>query len=143
MSSKVYPSPEVANFDNSLDERLDTIRGEVAQKYGIPAEMVEAITSEFMEEAINHIFQPWLFASYHTGSNFPAVDPAHFRKIENTRLGAFCEHVLADRGAGMVEHEVGLMLQEIRDLRNVLKLQFQYDWSQHRQAFPLIAQWSY
>lgn len=81
-----------------------------------------------------------MIGTFHIGSGFPGVDVAHFSKVENTRLYHFFENAFDDRIRFMLEHELSLMIQEIKDLRAVLKHQFHYDWSQHRSNFPLIAQ---
>ena len=143
MSSKDYPPVNVVEFDDKIDDRLDKLFAELAEKHGLTEAKMNEVISEYLDASIQIIFQPWIYCAYYTGSDFPAVDPAHFRKIDNTRLGVFCDAILTEDSANKVKHEIGLMLQEIRDLRNVLKIQFKYDWTQHRQTFPLIAQMAY
>ncbi len=141
MSNKVYPPHEIADANEKLDSRILAIQQEVAEKHGLKKTTVYAIVEEVTSRAAEVVFEPVKIGTYYTGSGFPAVDPAHFRKMEYTRLFLFIEALLTERSATMAEHELGLMLQEIKDLRNVLKIQFKYDWTQHRAAFPLIAQW--
>ena len=137
----MYPPENVQILNSNRERHLKRIRKEVSAKYHIDEDTLASIVSEYGARIAALNLSPEFIGTKPTGSGFKAVDTEHFRKLENLRTFHFVRDCFVDGAAcDGVEHELGLMVLEIKELRAVLLRQFKYHWTEHRKNFPLITQ---
>lgn len=115
-------------------ERREVLLEELQNK------MPESVIA-LIDHAANICLSTDMLSRHYSASGFLVVDPDHFDDLDNLGTARLVRSLLLDADARfMVEHELGLMLQEIHDLRHVLADRAGINWTEYRRKFPLLAQ---
>lgn len=141
MSKKTqqYPSEQVRALDDQICNFHNKVFKEAAKKFKLSEKQVAEIINEVSGKLSPIMSNEYIGTINHPiGFNF--VDPRHFKSLSNLRIHNFLEMFVDGEALALCDHELSLMLLEIKELRAVLQQQFNYNWTEHRKHFPLIAQ---
>ncbi len=143
MSGKhtTYPPESVLQADDAADRKIELVKKEICARYRIDRDTLDGIVGDLGAKLANLLMLPEHVATEMTGAGFRAVNYDHFRNIDNLRIQHFLEAFF--QRAEVIkhtEHELGLLILEIKELRAELHCRSRYNWRAHRKDFPLIGQ---